>query len=230
MVCSKITKRAEDSAVENLKEEVVGVKKLEKCFLKLDTIWIILGGLVFLIYAYVIEADASMKLFYTSIIIPFYWNLLQNILIKKQENNYCNVDLYMKEKVEDEIIWKLRADNSQENITYLCIKNTGKIDIFSIYIKVIKNDGTIGWFHIPEMLNAEKKCDVCVPYTKDSIKEIVLSCSVQTEYKTKKFNGIKSGNEDMTIFSNSELFDSEKYAIHHEKGFDVFERMERFFM
>lgn len=65
---------------------------------------------------------------------------------------------------------------------------------------------------------------------RESIKEIVLTCSVQTECKTKEFNGIKSGNEDMTIFSNSELFDSEKYAIYHEKGFDVFERMERFFL
>lgn len=156
--------------------------------------------------------------------------LLQNILIKKQENNYCNVDLYMKEKVEGEIVWKLRADNSQEHLTYLCIKNIGKIDIFSIYIKVIKNDGTIGWFHISEMLNVEKECVVCVPYTRESIKEIVFTCSVQTECKTKKFNGIKSGNEDMTIFSNSELFDFEKYAIYHEKGFDVFERMERFFV
>ena len=136
----------------------------------------------------------------------------------------------MKEKVEGAIVWKLRADNSQESITYLCIKNTGKIDIFSIYIKVIKNDGTIGWFHVPEMLNSEKECVVCVPYTQESIKEIVLSCGIQVECKTKKFNGIKSGNQNMTIFSNSELFDAEKYAIYHEKGFDAFERMERFFV
>lgn len=32
----------------------------------------------------------------------------------------------------------------------------------------------------------------------------------------------------MTIFSNSELLESEKYAIYHEQGFDVFEKMERF--
>lgn len=204
------------------------MKRLKQWFVKLDTIWIMLFALVILVYAYTREADASIKLYYTTFGIPIFLFLLQNALAKKQENNYCNIDLCMKEKIEDKMIWKLRNDDFQENTVYLCIRNTGKIDIFSIYIKVSKNDGGIGWFQIPEMLNTEKEYIVRVPYKKETIKEIVLSCSVQTECRTKKFNGIKSGNENMTIFSNSELLEAEKYAIYHEMGFDVFERMERF--
>ena len=85
MVCNKIIKRVDGNTADNLKGEVVGVKKLEKWFLKLDVIWVIFGALIALIDASTIEADASMKLFYTSIIIPFFWSLLQNILIKNKK-------------------------------------------------------------------------------------------------------------------------------------------------
>lgn len=206
----------------------VNMNRLKKWVVKLDTVWIIFICIVFLVFVSTLEMDASIKSIYTLLGIPVFLFILQNVMQKKQENNCYNVDLYMKENVENEIIWRLRTDNSQNDIAYLCIKNTGKIDIFSMYIKVTKNDGAIGWFQISEMLNIDKECVVCVPYRKENIKEIVLTCSVQTECRTKKFNGIQSGNQNMTIFSNSELLDAEKYAIYHEKGFDVFEKMERF--
>jgi len=112
----------------------------------------------------------------------------------------------------------------------LCVKNTGKIDIFSLYVKVEKNDGAVGWFEVPEMLNVENECIICVPYKKENIKEITLTCNIPTECRTKKYNGLQSGNQKFAIFSNVVYYENEKYAIYHEKGFNVFERMERFFI
>jgi hypothetical protein len=206
------------------------MKRLKKWFMKLDDVWVMLLGLVFFVFASITITDASVRSFCTLTGIPIYLFLLQNVMLKKQENNYFNIDLFLKENIENEIVWKLRTDNSQDEKVYLSIKNTGEINIFSSYIKILKNDGAIGWFQVPEMLNVNKECVVCVPYKKESIREIVVTCSIQTESKTKKYNGLQSGKQNITIFSNVEMYEAEKYAIYHERGFDVFDKMERFWI
>lgn len=204
------------------------MKKLKRCNIKLDSVWVMLICTIIVVWVSAHITDTSLKLCYTLLDIPILLFVLQNLMQKKQENNNFNIDLYMKKNIENSVIWRSRTENSQDDIAYLCINNIGKIDIFSIYIKVTKHDGTIGWFEVREMLNVNKECVVCIPYKIPNIKEIAISCSIQTETRTKKFNGIQSGNDNMIIFSNSELFDAEKNAIYHEKGFKVFERLERF--
>ena len=53
------------------------MKRLKQWFVKLDTIWIMLFALVILVYAYTREADASIKLYYTTFGIPIFLFLLQ---------------------------------------------------------------------------------------------------------------------------------------------------------
>ena len=206
------------------------MKRLKKWFGKLDVViimiifWVVLGAIIFN------AKDETVKSLLTLILLPFWSLLLQDAMMKKQENNNFNIDLTLKDEIQNEIVWKLRSDNSQEDIVYLCVKNTGKIDIFSLYVKVEKNDGAVGWFEVPEMLNVENECIICVPYKKENIKEITLTCNIPTECRTKKYNGLQSGNQKFAIFSNVVYYENEKYAIYHEKGFNVFERMERFFI
>ena len=47
------------------------MKRLKQWFIKLDTIWIMLLGLVILVFAFTTEADASIKSGYTLVGIPF---------------------------------------------------------------------------------------------------------------------------------------------------------------
>lgn len=204
------------------------MKKLKKCIVKIDPVLILIIGAIVFGWSFAQETDATIKSVYKVFGIPTFLFILENILQKKQENNYYNIDLYMKEDIKDKMVWKLRTDNSKDDIVYLCIKNTGKIDIFSLYIKVIKHDGVIGYFRVCDMLNIDKECIVCVPYKRKTIKEIVITCGMQIESRTKKFNGIQSGNEGMFIFSNCEMLDAERYAVYHEKRFDEFEKLERF--
>lgn len=203
------------------------MKRLKKLNIKLGILCFIPIS-IFAVWVFTQGTDTASKLCYTVFYIPFLLFLMQNVIQKKQENDYFNIDLYMKKNVENSVIWKSRTDKSQEDIVYLCIKNTGKVDIFSMYIKVIKIDGEVGCFEVREMLNVNKECIICIPYIITNVKEIVVTCSIQMENKIKKFNGIQSGNDNMIIFSNSELFDTEKNAIYHENRFKVFEKLERF--
>ena len=68
-----------------------------------------------------------------------------------------------------------------------------------------------------------------LPNCKEDIDEIVITADLLTESRTKKFNGSKTGNENMYIFSNSEQLDSEKYALYKEKDFSEFKKLGRFF-
>ena len=140
------------------------MKRLKKWFGKLDVViimiifWVVLGAII------VNAKDETVKSLLTLILLPFWSLLLQDAMMKKQENNNFNIDLTLKDEIQNEIVWKLRSDNSQEDIVYLCVKNTGKIDIFSLYVKVEKNDGAVGWFEVPEMLNVGNECIICVLY------------------------------------------------------------------
>ncbi len=206
------------------------MKRLKRWISKLDAVKIMVIFSVILGVITICVNDEIIKLGSELIVLPIWFILLQNVMIKKQENNNFNIDLFLKDNIKNEIIWKLRSDNSQEDIVYLCVKNTGKIDIFSLYIKVEKNDGAVGRFEVPEMLNVEKECVILVPYKKENIKEITITCNIPTECRTKKYNGTQSGNQEFTIFSNVMYYEDEKDAIYNEEGFNVFDRLERFWI
>lgn len=207
------------------------MRRIMKWVAKVDTVMIVAYSFAFVVLVYASEnnSNTTNKIFYTVYVFPVMLLLLENFLIKKQDNNYNNIDIYMKEKVGRKMVWKLRSDVSKNEKVFLVIKNTGKVDIFSMHIKIVNDDGVVGWFWIPDMLNTDQECIVRAPYKKENIKEVVITCNLQTESRTKKFNGIQSGNQKKTIFSNVEVYEREKYSVFHEKGFDVFEKLERFY-
>ena len=97
-----------------------------------------------------------------------------------------------------------------------------------MYLKILKEDGKAEWYVINDKFNINEERMICIPDKIDEIKEVWISCGLQSECRTKKYNGIKSGNSDMIIFSNVEVLSDEKYAVVHEKGTDIFKKMERF--
>ncbi|MCH5345415.1 MAG: hypothetical protein J1E64_15450 [Acetatifactor sp.] len=204
------------------------MKKIKKLVLKFDTVLIILIIVGFVAWLSVNKINETINLYLSIFVIPVLMSLLQNAIVKKQENNSYNIDVYLKNAVKDEIIWKSKIDNSINNIVYINIKNTGKIDIYCLHIKVSKYDGTVSWFEVDCMLNIGQVCIIQMPCHRETIKEIVVTSTMQTESRTNKFNGIQSSNNGIYIFSNMERFSQEKYAVFHEMGFEVFEKLERF--
>ncbi|MDD6492900.1 MAG: hypothetical protein PUG54_11925 [Firmicutes bacterium] len=59
------------------------MKRLKQWFVKLDTIWIMLFALVILVYAYTREADASIKLYYTTFGIPIFFVFITKCIGKE---------------------------------------------------------------------------------------------------------------------------------------------------
>ena len=206
------------------------IRKFEKWLSKRDYVWIVLA--IITIYAILmeVETDGVIKIICSSVAFPVMFYLLQIAIKKKQENNYYNIDFYMIEDIEGKMIWKSRVDNSKDDIVHLVIKNTGRVDIFSLYIKVSKHDGTVGLFNYCEMLKTDEECIVRIPYKRECIKEIVISSTLLTESRTKKFNGTQSEHENMYIFSNVELFQEQKYAVNNEFRLHKFQKLERFWI
>lgn len=99
-----------------------------------------------------------------------------------------------------------------------------------MYIKVTTYEGSIRWFYIDEILGINKKCIVKIPCRREKIKEIAVSCNLPYENRTKIFNGVQRGNGKKFIFSNTENFDENKYAVYNEKGHGKFEKLERFWI
>lgn len=205
------------------------MKKIIKWLCKQDTLGIIMVCIVGFIWLSGKETDTMLIMCYTVFAIPIFLFLLQNAMKQKLKNNFYNIDLSLSKEPTSEMIWKSRTDSSKDDIVYLNVKNNGKVDIFYLYIKVIKHDGTVGRYKVDEILPIDEIHTIRVSNKQELIKEIVISCGLQVDCRTKKFNGLQSEKDNVCIFSNSEKFDEKKYAVCHEKGAGEFEKMERFF-
>ena len=92
------------------------MKRLKKWFGKLDVViimiifWVVLGAII------VNAKDETVKSLLTLILLPFWSLLLQDAMMKKQENNNFNIDLTLKDEIQNEIVWKLLLrDLTSEN-------------------------------------------------------------------------------------------------------------------
>lgn len=204
------------------------MKKINKWIVKQDTLVVIIVVTFILLIVAEIDTSVLIKNTCTIICIPILLYLVQNLVEVKRNNDAYNVDLYLKENNTCNIIWKCQTINYSEEITYVCIKNIGAVNIFPVYLKILKEDGKAEWYVINDKFNINEERMICIPDKIDEIKEVWISCGLQSECRTKKYNGIKSGNSDMIIFSNVEVLSDEKYAVVHEKGTDIFKKMERF--
>lgn len=206
------------------------MKKLNKWFIKMDMLLIMLVMIGLLVVVGCLETNPVLSSLISGFTIPLYYYLFQIMLQSRQKNNFFNIDINLLYGVENEIVWRSPSDIMTEDISYLRVNNIGKIDVFQLYLKIIKHDGAVGWFEIDEDLNTGSACILKIPYKIETIKEIDITCKMQAETRTRKFCGCQSRHGNEVIFSKIERYEGEKYAVYHEKGFDVFEKLERFWI
>ena len=205
------------------------MKKIKMWIVKINTIWFFFVGLIVTAIVLLINMEGEIdKLCVTTLFVPLMFYFFQIALQKRMNNDYCDIDLKMSKTVEQEIVWRVPRKKYDEGEGFLLVKNTGKVDIFSLYIKVTTKDSEVRWYMINEGLSIDDTHAINVPYEIGDITEVTISSWVSMESRTKKFYGTQSGNDDFSIFSRSEKFDSEKKSICHEQGFDIFEQLERF--
>lgn len=162
---------------------------------------------------------------------PLFTFVLQSVMTKKQENRNYNIELLMSDSTEKSIVWKNASDNATENVSYLEIVNTGQLSVYEIFLKVTKNDNSHIWLEITENLKTDTSVVIKVPYKRETIKEVTITCDLQTECRTKRYSGYQScGQDDKYIFSKIDRFDEEKYSIMYEDECKGFESLERFWM
>lgn len=205
------------------------MKKILKWLQKIDVLVLTMLMLVFLICVSVYETDLIMKSCCTVFAIPVFLFLLQTAMKRKLENNSYNIDVYIIDNIQGEIVWNRRDDNANDGV-FLKIVNTGQIDIFSLYIKVKGDNGAVSRLQLTELLSVNKYFFVRVPYKREYIREIAITSKMQIDCRTKKFSGTQTGNGKEYIFSNIQNYDSEKHAVFHEDSNDKFEILERFWM
>lgn len=149
--------------------------------------------------------------------------ILNNIADDRQNNILFDIEIYIEKQFHSGILWKIEDSTLQENLSYLNIVNTGDIKIHGLCLKVVKNDGTVGKYMVNEMVSNEKNINVQIPFKHESIKEIVVTCLLRTESRTKKFYGKISGNRERYIFSKTEKSIGEKLIL------SEFVKMERMY-
>lgn len=174
------------------------------------------------------ETDIMTKNFLSMIVIPTYIYLLQIIMKASITNNDFNINMFLTDKVTDEIIWRTESEGDINKYSYLVIENLCEINIYTCYIKVTTFGNSVKYFIICEDLPKEKQFYIRVPYKSQDIKEVIISCEILGQCRTKSFYGIKSGDNEMTVFAKSDRLENEKMAIKNEKGFEKAETMIRY--
>lgn len=205
------------------------MKRIGNWVVKLGAMWI---GLIVCFLIGIIAVNAKNEIIYTfylTIAIPIVLYLIQFVLIVMRDNNGFNIDICMKNKTEEKIIWHLPDMLGKTEGTYLVVENVGKVDIFETFLKIEKIDGGVLWYEILDYLPIGKKFAIKVPYEIKEIDKVVVSGSLQTEMRTKKFSGTKSCDGKSYIFSNVKMFEKEKDAIIYEHERVGFKTLERFF-
>lgn len=204
------------------------MKKVVDYLMKMDTYLIMFIVLIVCVVCSFIEKGLSGETILSLYGIPIFWYLFKISYEKKIENNGFDIDLQIKKEVCNTVLWKLPTDNSKKELSYICIKNTGCVNIFGFYFNVITHDNIKGCFRIDNMLPPNDECVIQLPYNRERIKEIVVSSSLQADNRTKIFNGTQSANEHICIFSNCERLTEEKHAVYHKNEIGEYERLERF--
>ncbi len=223
------------------------MKKRSVKLKKMETIYVMLIMLIFLVVVQAISQviilnmnqngvydklinilNVAVITLYSSVAIPMVYYMLQLSLIKKMENKDCNIDVVLKEKADEGIIWRVRTNSLTKNKTFLVFRNTGKLVMYELHIEVKTHDGLVGRYYVVEKLTPDNEHVVQVPFERGDIKEIITTYDLQIDNRTKVFNGTQSGNDDGYILSNIEIRDAEKNAIYHDIGFEAFEKLERF--
>lgn len=204
------------------------MKKIKNWFLNIDTLMLLLVMAMLLVVVYTLIDDVFVKAFYTIIGIPVALFLVQQVIMKRQTNVFYNIELYLKKQIDTGLVWKSLNSNPQEDICYLNIINTGKVDIFELYLRVATVDGSTGQYGIADLLNVQSEINICIPFKREKIKEVTVTCCFQTENKTKKFSGIQSGDNEKYIFAEVKKIEDKKQSVIYGTSYDVFEKMGRF--
>ena len=206
------------------------MKKIEKLILKLDVLTVVLIFAIFVVGVSVLEKDELVKACYSLVGVPTFIYLIQHTISRRQENVYYNIDVYIKKRMKSGIEWRLPNDIAGKHSSYVNIVNTSKVSALGIYIKIVKNDGTIAKFKVNELLNGGEEINLRVPIKRTNMKEIIITSMLMTEEKTKKFCGVQSGCDGKYIFSMTEKYNSKKNTVFYKDKKETFQNMERFMM
>jgi len=194
--------------------------KLVKNWIEKQEIYMVLFGvLAIFIICKEMSTDVIFRSFISIIILPVFVWLIQIIMKRIISNNEFNIDVCLTTEVNSEVIWKLENEGDATKYSYILLENIGDINIYSLYIKVSSYTNTNNYYIIKEDLYRGKKKYVRVPYTLQDIKEISVSCGLPAEIRTKRFYGLKSGDNRCTIFGKCERVETKKKAIIFEKNF-----------
>lgn len=204
------------------------MKRIDKWFNRQDRLEIIMILVAVLILILNLQQDPIIQNIYSVLAIPIMLFILQIFLRQKFDNGEYNIDINLTNNIENEVIWRTENEGEIDNYSYLVINNIGEINVYSVYLKIENYRNIIGYYEIQENLRKNEKWYIRIPNKYEDIKEITVSCELPGECRTKRFWGLKSGNEEMTIFAKSERKNIEKEAVKNEKGFERAELMIRF--
>lgn len=196
------------------------VRNLTKWIEKHEKFEIIFFILLILTIWHQTTDDSIMKVVLSTITLPLFICVLELIMKRVMSNNEFNVELYLASRTESEIVWKLQDEGKHDNYAYINIDNTGDVNIYSLYLRVSDYKNVTNYYTIKEDLQKKTKIDARIPYEVKEIKEIAITCELPVEYRTKRFYGIKSGDDEKTIFGEIERISERRKAITFDKEFE----------
>ena len=205
------------------------MKKIEKWIRKQETHMILLALLTLISLAAVYWLDDNIKLFYTIFAIPIMTFLLKEAYDQALINRGCDMNIQFEQKFDrQKSVWQEANMTQMDKSTYMTIENSGRVDIYEIFLKISKRDGGIYWYKIQEYLLADRSFVLKVPCDYREIREVVISGDVIAGSKTKRFSGSQSGNGEIVTFSKVINCEGEKESITHEHQIGEFVCLERF--
>lgn len=157
---------------------------------------------------------------YRTLMIPAFIFLLKKILEKTVDNNEHNIDINLTDNCACEYVWKIENSTKDKDSSYINIINVGNINVYSLFVKVVDYKNVVNYYIVKEDLPSREKIFIMVPYCIADVKEVIVSCKIPSEYRTKRFYGVKSGDSDNTIFGKMERYELKNKAIIFDDSFE----------
>lgn len=196
------------------------MNKICKWLEKQDKTYIILLVLVGLTVWNKLIDDTIMNIVFSTIMLPLFVWMFQIFMKKSINNNEFNIEVEMSKERQDKIIWKLENEEDKNDYSYIVVRNVGGINIYTLFFKIYDYKNIVNYYKITEALQVDDKIFVRVPYKLEEIKEVIVTCELPGEYRTKRFYGVKSGDEYNTIFGQRDMITIRKKAIVYDKEYE----------
>ncbi|MBD5096440.1 MAG: hypothetical protein HDT40_05405 [Lachnospiraceae bacterium] len=199
-------------------------KKFKKIIRKMNgmaLLGIISAAAIYMILIFQFSSDNKFTIILTIFVVPLLLEMFKNAFNRLLDNKIANIDIVLNNTIENgEEFWSLTY--SDYNImSYIKIKNTGKVDWLRYYI-IIKSEQKISRYVINEKLLCGQSSFIGVLQGIESIQEVEVDACIPYEIAAKKFYSQKVFYKNTAIFSYSEEIAEKKseYKNNNEESFN----------